>query len=283
MHFFGRRRRRKRTSGTKRWRRVVATWLFAFLLVVAGAWYGTRVETLSLSVVTVSGGHTVPHEAVRADVARTLEGTHFFLIPRRFSYAYPRAEIVAAIEAMPRVARASVSRANPHTLHVSFVEHVPVALWCDAGDISTCLFLNADGAAFERAPRLHGSSFVRFVAPNRPLVADTRLLSAEALQGIRTFLSSMKSTLHWQVYRISLSEEGDAELFLPQGGSVRLSLAHDPVASFERLHLVRSSEQYEHLAPGTFHYIDLRFGNKVFIKETVAASSVLATTSEPSR
>jgi hypothetical protein len=49
------------------------------------------------------------------------------------------------------------------------------------------------------------------------------------------------------------------------GSELKVSLTLTPQQTVDNLQTVLSSEQYSDLVPGTFAYIDLRFGNKVFV------------------
>ena len=60
------------------------------------------------------------------------------------------------------------------------------------------------------------------------------------------------------------------------GGQIKVTLTQPIEDSLGNLEVLLSSPDFDHLAPGNFQYIDLRFGDKVFVNEEV----LTATTTE---
>ncbi len=70
------------------------------------------------------------------------------------------------------------------------------------------------------------------------------------------------------------------------GSELKTVASKDAQETIDNLLVVLASEEFAHLKPGNFQYIDLRFGNKVFVNEELAvpeeeaASEEVATTTE---
>ena len=87
----------------------------------------------------------------------------------------------------------------------------------------------------------------------------------------------------WYVTKIEINSARDAFYTMAGGGELRTSLA-EAVVPFENLQAILQSEEFSHIKPGAFQYIDLRFGSRVFVNEEMPqlenASSTATTTEE---
>jgi hypothetical protein len=241
--------------------------VLAFLALLGiGVWHGTRLPSLTLAVVTVAGGETVPHELVRERVEAVLAGEYARFIPKRFAWLYPEVAIYDAIKTLPRVNDVSVERISGTELAVAFDEHLPSALWCESPENSACLFLDKRGYAFAAAPRLSGGIFIRYHSAARPLELGTEPFAAEDFASTQT-LTALLAAEGFFVRSVEIDAARDAYFSLWGGGELRASLLQAPDRTFENFGLVRGTQEFSDLRPGTFRYIDLRFGNKVYINE----------------
>jgi cell division septal protein FtsQ len=264
------------------WHRITigATTMIILTCVYALVFYGVRTPFLQVDGVIVRGLETVPETLVRERANTLLAGAYFGFVPRRFKPFAPAEEIQETIEQLPRVALATVTTEGS-TLVVTVAEHVPDMLWCEtASATSSCVYVDKRGVAYERAPMLDGSSLMRFVSPGTPPVVGSSLLDDR----IRTLLIDIARILDerhdFRVSRIEYGQSGDASLFLVKGGVVMMSTAGDLTSTYANLASVFEVEEYAHLKPGQFEYIDMRFGNKVFVqKEKPVATTSASTTS----
>jgi len=74
-------------------------WGVLVLSMVSGLLYGTwhlvRLPAVTIDTVLVTGGETVSHTTIEAEVQKLLEGDYGNFIPRRFILTYPKEEIVS--------------------------------------------------------------------------------------------------------------------------------------------------------------------------------------------
>ncbi len=234
-------------------------------LILYGVWHGTRVQALTINEVVVTGGETISHQVVANDVSQLLEGEYARFIPRRFAWTYPEKEIMNKLQEVDRVKDPVLERDGKQLL-VSLAEYEPVALWCDSSASERCVFLDTDGYGFAEAPSLMGGAFVRYVQigqsarTNEPftVTADFLLLRE---------LTSLLKEYGWPVVTVEFDQARDAFVYLSGGGELKITLLQTPIETIDNLQTILSTEQYKHLQPGNFAYIDLRFGNKVFVNE----------------
>ena len=235
-------------------------------LLVVGIWYGSRVESLTISKVEVNGGETIGYQRVIDEVLVGLEGYYIGLVPKRFAWFYPQDSIVSRVESIERVHNVTVDRVNGQTLQVNFSEFLPKALWCESVTSDKCLFLDSEGYAFAEAPRLSGGSLVRFVTLGQDTQIGVGLTDFETFESLFELIHLLTERA-WFVSHIELDLVGDVFLVLSGGGELKVSSEEDPEKMVNNLMTVIASPEFSHLKPGNFQYIDLRFGNKVFVNE----------------
>lgn len=239
-------------------------------LLLAGIWHGTRISALTITEVVASGGETIDPSVVEAAVATELEGAYLGFVPRRFAWLYPAEDVYQAVDAIQRVHNIQVARDGGTSLLVTYDEYVPQALWCTKGEHESCLFVDATGFAFAPAPPLTGGSFLRFVTLGRDAVVEETVLPPDTLAAMHELVRLLAAE-GWYVQVVEVDEMGDAFLQVSGGGELKVVVNDEPARIVDNLLTILTSTEFQHLAPGNFAYIDLRFGNKVFVNEELAA------------
>ena len=235
-------------------------------LIVAGVWYGSRLESLTISKVVVVGGETIDHQIIIDEVQANLAGTYLGLVPKRFAWFYPKEALEDKVGQIERVHNVSIAKIDGQTLQVNFSEFLPKALWCESSPTDRCVFLDSEGFAFAEAPSLAGGSLVRFFTTGEPVTVGNNLTDANTLSSLLDLIARLEGR-EWYVSRIELDQVGDAFVFLSGGGELKVSSQESPEITVGNLMTVVSSPDFAHIQPGNFAYIDLRFGNRVFVSE----------------
>ena len=259
-------RKKKQSSPLKRQLFFGGSTLILLGVCMYGVWWGTAQDAVHIHEVEVSGGSTVSHDRIKEAVWNTLRGRHYLLVDRSFQYLYPEVAVREAVESVPRVHDVSVVR-DGDKLQVSFGEYEPYALWCDTSDDETCVFLTKEGFGFDEAPRLTGGVFVRYITETASSTSNTQALSATEMLRGSTFIYALQQEFGFDVTSVTYTADGD-EVYLLARGSRILRTGEDPIDdSLEKLRTIFGSEQFVHLITTPFEYIDVRFGNRVFVKE----------------
>lgn len=242
-------------------------------VMLTGVWHGTRVDALTIKDIEIFGGETVAHETINDAVTLVLDGTYGRVIPKRFAWTYPKSEIETAVTAIPRVHNVQIVREQTR-LHIVFDEYRPHALWCSENDESPCLFLDHTGFAFTEAPLLRGEVFVRYVTLGRKPVVGETFVERQELRDIEWFIEALQTELSLYAVRVEIDRVGDLFYSLSGGGELKVSMKESKEKTFENLETILSSKEFVDLEPGSFKYIDLRFGNKIFVNEELADPEV---------
>jgi hypothetical protein len=273
-------RSRRRSEAPSLLKRILIGFAVCSLVAVVGVsiYYVTRLPAFTLTHVDVSGGETVPHMVVEKVVREALTGTYLKLIPRSFSLLYPEALVLRTVTGIPRVKDVSLSTTGTR-LSVSFTEYEPYALWCTLGD-ETCQFLDQAGYAFAQVRGLSGGAFVRHITPSSTPTTHTEAFDSGDFRRLNEFIARAETELSLRVTQVKYVEGADLILEM-SGGSrllIRQSESYDEV--FENLLSVLESEAFKNLTPGNFSYIDLRFGNKIFVNDRDPQSEATTTKNE---
>ena len=83
-------------------------------------------------------------------------------------------------------------------------------------------------------------------------------------------MSELLAEHGWFVSHIEFDQVGDVFLGIVSGGELKVIAAEPPESIVENLLTILASDEFSHIKPGNFQYIDLRFGNKVFVNEEPA-------------
>lgn len=248
------------------------------VLLLTGVWYGTRLQSLTITEVIASGGETIKHEDVEQAVQGVLDGEYLGFVPRRFAWSYPEQSVFDKVSETERLHNVQVVREGGTKLRVTYDEYVPHALWCQA-DMEPCIFLDINGYAFAHAPKLSGGTFLRFVTFGRDAVIGATVAEKNTYEKVQE-LVHLLTERGWFISHVEIDQVGDVFLSVVGGGELKVNLEESPERTVENLSVVLSSDEFKHIQPGNFQYIDLRFGDKVFVNEEKDVPTEVATSSD---
>ena len=262
--------RRSQKAAENTWKRQVGIGVMLTCiigLILTGVWYGSRVESLTINTIEVVGGETIARDEVRRLTDELLVGSYYRLVPKQFAFTYPKQTITDRIMRLERVKNVLVERLDGTTLQIVFEEYKPFALWCESLESTSCAFLDRSGYAFTMAPELTGAAFIRYVVVDEELETGKQVFDRSILDQATEFTEAASDQLSLNVIGVIQTSVVELEYHLAGGGIIRTSRDVTAQDTFENLLTVLESTQFDHLEPGNFEYIDLRFGNKVYVKE----------------
>lgn len=244
--------------------------LLGVALIGAIVWYGSRMESLTISRVEVEGGETIDHNVVRQIAEAEIAGGYYRLVPRRFLWTYPEEEILAKIRSLPRVSSVVLDASESEVLHIYLKEYEPFALWCagaEGGSVKEpCVFIDSEGQAFAAAPSLAGTALLRYRNNDTPKVGE-KPFGPTFLKETHRFATEVSERFNLPVGIIEWIGQEDVSFYVRGGGILKTTLRQPVNDTLDNLNVILVSKKFEHLSPGNFDYIDLRFGDKVFVNE----------------
>jgi len=249
-------------------------------LIITGIWYGTRISSLQITQVEVMGGYTIPHSEIEDRVHERLVGTYFKLVPHTFRPIYPKAAILDYILTIPRIKNVHVEVLDTQKIIVVFEEYKPAALWCENHETKECLFLDEVGYAFSQAPELTGSAFIRYVDVGHPPEVKQQGFESEFIDNSQEFAELLAGGLDLYVTHVEKVDALDVLYTVSGGGVLKVSQLMTLAQSFKNLESILGSEDFIHLQNGAFQYIDLRFGDKIFLSEDAVEQEVATSTEQ---
>ena len=238
----------------------------AVSLLFTAVWHGTRLPALTIIEVEARGGETIDLVAVESVTQEFLEGDYLGMIPYRFAWLYPKEQLREKISEIERVFNVAFKVHDRNILLITFDEYIPYALWCQSLEEQKCVFLDAEAYGFAQAPQLSGGNFLRFVTSGREPTPGEALVEAGGFSNLETLIKLFEQQ-GWLISHVEIDQVGDVFLAVVGGGEFKVQASDDPVKVVQNLLVVLESDQFQHIAPGNFQYIDLRFGNKVFVNE----------------
>ncbi len=248
-------------------------------LLLTSVWYVTHLPRLQITDVAVIGGSTIPHETITAATEEALVGSYYRIIPYTFGPLYPETRIMDQLLQIPRVKEVRFDR-DGQKLIVVFTEYQPYALWCEDAASTECLFIDDQGFAFSKAPQLTGSALVRYVQLGATPSLKTEGFTPAFMSTTGTFAERLEDELKLYVTDIVRKDDVDTSYILSTGAEIKVSERMTAEETFVNLRTIFASEDFADIADGNFHYIDLRFGDKVFVSEVeVVATSTATSTS----
>ena len=234
-------------------------------ILIVSTWYISRLQSLTINEVEVYGGETISHDLVRKLTETELEGEYLRLIPKRFVLLYPKDAITESVSNIDRIKNIRVDSISRNKIRVDFDEYVPDTLWCNL-DLSQCTFVDENGFAFAQAPALTGGSFLRLEKLGVTPVTNVQAFELDQYNQVKD-LANLLERNNWYIEKVAVDVADDAYLTLTEGGELKVALKDSPERIVENLFTVLSAGEFAGIGPGEFEYIDLRFGNKVFVND----------------
>lgn len=281
-------RRKFRTKEARRRERIrivakIFFFLCAVLLLIAGVIYIGRLENLRIQTVYVDTDGVLAKDEIATVIKTELGKSYFGLVPKNFvlfPIPFHLEETIAT--SFPRASLVRLQRTGFKAISVSITEREPEALWC--GDVvpsiaqkqtsqelrenatlwGSCYLMDINSFIYAKAPMYSGDVFPRYYG------------SLEKAEPLGQQYLPKEEFIEWQVFYRSLSyydtlphailfaDERDAEVYLSNGLTVFVPRYEDIRTIQRRLISVLDSDTIDSARP--VEYVDMRFGNKAFVK-----------------
>ena len=233
-------------------------------------WHVTRLPSFTIAKTNVEGLESLAEVEIKKKVDESLSGTYWGVIPKRFLYLYPAESLSAVLLTIDRVSNATV-HTEQNALVVSISEHRPTALWCKAGTKGApadgCFYTNDKGIAYELAPLLIGGTMPRFYIEGKEPKKDEVMLPPVLLKELTALSKSLERMFDLKVQDFTIHEVNDVTLSLSTGAEIKIDTLDSIEQIFSNISSILNAKEFEDLKTGEFEYIDLRFGNKIFVEK----------------
>lgn len=257
--------------------------LFAFLVIFASLAYLSRINSLNINQIQISGNKIVDTEALKATIEQQIAGKYLWFFPKTNALYYPENKIKNELQSkFKRLKDINLSIKNK-TLFVSLSERDAKYMWCGAtflqidAENQKCYFMDEEGYIFDEAPYFSGEVYFKLFGTSGGLNPDNPLGFSFFKPNFKQLISFKDNLSDIGLKPIALyaTSDGDIEIYLSKGkGAVSepkiiIKADADFQNAAENLQAALMTEPLEtnfKTKYSKLQYIDLRFGNKVYSK-----------------
>lgn len=266
--------KRRRTSRLR-----TAVSLFALIIILSGIIiYGLRQDEVRIShieVVVPSDIYSLDNEErlalIKSIAERTITGNYFGIVPRDSIFFFPEGEIRKNILTADNfIAAVSISRNNFSTIIIETDIRVPIARWCGLSPAQVedyqCHFFDSGGFIFATfSPIMPTINTFRLYSPIVGNVLEPLGATISNIDRISVVFDFARNIANLGSHVESIVvRDGEVDNLLSSGTRITYVLGNEQNA-FTALASVKDNIDLN-LADGSIEYVDLRFGDKVYMK-----------------
>ena len=244
----------------------------ATLLLVASAVWLSHLEAITISKISVAGTSPPTANAVEAFIQHELAGKYWHLFPKANIAFFPRSAVEAAVlDAFPRLSSIELRLGDLDFIQAIVTERSSAALWCEAAkeeEASDCYYLDQSGVLFEKAPEFEGNVFLRVYGgiSKTSHTVGSQVLTPEQFKKLYSFIISLRD-LKLAPTAVTIDAERDYTITLQGGMKILVGDNQDVSEVRENLEAILGADEFKDGKLERLEYLDLRFGNKVYLKE----------------
>lgn len=242
----------------------------------------SKMKSIQIENIEVSGNSTLSKEDIANLVKAETSAKYFKLFSKNSIFLYPRKSIEKTLtDDLKKIETVSIKSKGLKTLVISMVERKPNSLWCLSrpeegtsrknNNSGMCYFLDKGGLVFTESPDFSGNSFLRYYGLlddiEQPI--GKNYMTSEKFREVSRFIGSLE-ILGIKVATFRAETESDYEIILKNGIKIILDDKKPFDKTLENIQSILGEvdlkSDYSPNNPPKINYVDLRFGNKVYLK-----------------
>jgi len=257
-------RRRRRKARALFW----ASVFFFVLVALVGL---THVKKTHIAEVEIIGVKTLPEGALLARAETVLDGSYFFIVPKRNVLFYPKEGLLDELMRLsPKIKEARAELEGFSTLRIHIVEREALFLWCRSETV--CFRVDEGGYSFETSKEEDIGTLVLLTVANPPACGTgCAIISPKALESV-LIARRLLGTRGAKVVSAEIDENNDYTLTLSEGTRI-LFAGDNPITEvLDNLFSLMQSDVFRREGISfesgleKIDYIDVRYGKKLFYK-----------------
>lgn len=243
----------------------------------------SKISFFQIENIEVYGNSTISKNEIINAIRKEASTKYFMIFPKSNIFLYPKKTTEKKLEDdFKQIKKITIKSKGFKAVNVEIIERKPDSLWCFGGveneksaqtneHLKTCYFLDEDGVIFSEAPDFSGNAFIRY----RGLIDDTEQPIGKTyfpegkFREMSQFVSSLES-LGLTVIEFYAESESDYEINLKNDIKIILDDRQPFSKIFENIQAISEEvdlkSEYSTSHSSKINYIDLRFGNKVYLK-----------------
>ncbi|MBM2818033.1 MAG: Cell division protein FtsQ [Parcubacteria group bacterium] len=271
------RRRRRKIFAIK----AVTVFLLLIGLVFLLSWF-SKISRLQIENIEVSGNSSLSSDEIIDVMKKETSAKYFMIFSKNSIFLYPKQSIMAKLaDDFKKIDSVSIKSKGLKTLAVSIAERERNALWCfsEAGEgsliknenSSRCYFLDKGGLVFSEAPDFSGNSFLRYYGLLDGTIdpIGENYMTHDRFKEVSRFVKSLED-LGINALEFQAESENDYAVNLKNGVKIIFDDKQPFDKTLENIQSILSEVdlkgEYSPTNPPKINYVDLRFGNKVYLK-----------------
>jgi cell division septal protein FtsQ len=247
-------------------------------------------ERINIQDVIVRGNVAVSTESIRRVVNEEIAGAYAYMFPKKSIFLYPKRAIIASIAgAYARIKQIDIESDNFSSLIVSIEERKPYAIWCgvlkhnlvesvmteeDDNEIkiedtpaTSCFMLDDEGFIYSHAPLGAESLYTVFEGEvSGESAIGTQFIGEEEFKNIAELVSLLQGG-GFKPKKVLIENADDFRVYLGSGPQIYFRRGSNFVQALTNFESVVISGEIDKNSLENIEYIDLRFGNRLYVKE----------------
>lgn len=227
---------------------------------------------LAINSINIVGAKDDSSGQIKEIVVSKLAERWLGIIPRNNFLFMSVGGISGAVRsAFPDIANVRTVLAGLGGLTVEVSERAPFANWCSAVSPQNCYVIDAGGFAFQK-PELPiiatttattTASILTIFTPTAPKY-EANVFDGNGLKNLLGFIKSFQSA-GFKIFSVKIKDT-DYFFTFSDNSEIMVQGGDNPDDIAAKLSSIESDLQKEGAAAGSVEYIDLRYGNKVYLK-----------------
>jgi cell division septal protein FtsQ len=277
---------RTKEAQKKERRRIIIKTIFIITAIIATASffvYIVNLDSLQLKNVKTETDGILSEETITETVNDELNKKYFWFFPKKSVFRFKYKSLEKTLQKkFPRIKTISIKHSSLSDILIKITERTPKALWC--GDIvppiaskntekesnkkeelwGTCYLIDENGFIYAKSPTYGGDILPRYYGSlEHSEPTGQQYIPKEDFKIWQNFYAELSKTkLNPQA--LLFVDETDVEVYLSNGIKVVLPRNEDTNTIKKRL--IATLDFDKTIDVSDIDYIDLRFGNKAFIK-----------------
>ncbi len=240
---------------------LISVFFCAFIVLAFFYIFFVHYSKFQLKEVVVSNEKYVTADALTDFTAREVKNKIFLFENKSMFLVNEKKLNQEILSRIPVIKSTEIKKKFPNILEINIEERNPFSIWCNEKNKNECYHIDKEGVAFQKATYVKDSFFIA-VKKIDDFSLGSKVFSQEEVKYFLEIKENIKR-INLTPYYFYVHSSQRLDLKLQEGWSIRFSFT-DISYQLNRLLIIIdqiSKEQKDNLS-----YIDLRFGDRVYVK-----------------
>ncbi|MFA6537487.1 MAG: hypothetical protein WCT18_03780 [Patescibacteria group bacterium] len=215
-----------------------------------------------ISDIKIDGLREDNREAVNNIIYNALKEKKLGIFSKSHLLFLPVEQIKENIRQIILLDELDVQKNWPHGLTISVKEKNGALIWQNNAG---CFLIDLAGTALRQCQGQNNYLTVKLINDNEPRVIGDKVIETNLILSIVELCENLKNIFGQGSAKFVEKENDYIYIFLENGPQLRFALAESTSRAVSRLMAIYNNEKYQE-SWSTLHSVDLRFGEKIYVK-----------------